>query len=196
MATKSVDFLRFWGPNPSETAELGIATDKYSCGEQNALREYHVGLGPFLFQTESPKMWMGYPPPPTTLAQALDFPSTGLCLTIFFLVVSNRSFCGQKYNVTRLCFDCRGKRGLHHVFWYVLLPTPSSMLFVLMWFSALVNVAIAGAPVTYTRFTGEHVPDDYWCFYSILMPLRGNVSAPGARRASFVTRALPVVCCR
>ena len=26
--------------------------------------------------------------------------------------------------------------------------------------------------------------------------LRGNVSAPGARRASFVTRALPVDCCR
>ena len=25
---------------------------------------------------------------------------------------------------------------------------------------------------------------------------RGNVSAPGARRASFVTRALPVDCCR
>ena len=24
----------------------------------------------------------------------------------------------------------------------------------------------------------------------------GNVSAPGARRASFVTRALPVDCCR
>ena len=28
------------------------------------------------------------------------------------------------------------------------------------------------------------------------MDLRGNVSAPGARRASFVTRALPVDCCR
>ena len=27
-------------------------------------------------------------------------------------------------------------------------------------------------------------------------PLWGNVSAPGARRASFVTRALPVDCCR
>ena len=26
--------------------------------------------------------------------------------------------------------------------------------------------------------------------------LWGNVSAPGARRASFVTRALPVDCCR
>ena len=32
--------------------------------------------------------------------------------------------------------------------------------------------------------------------WSMQIALWGNVSAPGARRASFVTRALPVDCCR
>ena len=32
--------------------------------------------------------------------------------------------------------------------------------------------------------------------HEVILQLRGNVSAPGARRASFVTRALPVDCCR
>ena len=30
---------------------------------------------------------------------------------------------------------------------------------------------------------------------AMMVLIRGNVSAPGARRASFVTRALPVDCC-
>ena len=30
-------------------------------------------------------------------------------MTIVFLVFSDRSFCGQKCNVLRLCSDCRSK---------------------------------------------------------------------------------------
>ena len=43
--------------------------------------------------------------------------STGLskhCLTVVFLVFSDRGCCGQKCNVTRLCCNGSGKRGLDH----------------------------------------------------------------------------------
>ena len=39
-------------------------------------------------------------------------------------------------------------------------------------------------------------PAEWVPTYGRPRPPRGNVSAPGARRASFVTRALPVDCCR
>ena len=86
------------------------------------------------------------PPPPcasTSLSKHGD-PSNR------FPGFSDRGFCGQKCNVTPLCSDCRGQRGLDHA------CSSSSCNYNPM--LLVCNVADAGMAVTYIRSTGELVP--------------------------------------